>query len=745
MKHFFLFMTFLLPYSSEAQVVERFDGPELTTANPWRDQAGIFVVDNGFLHLDGSGREGTFPCTLPIPYAATMQWTMDVGMNFLPSSSNYIRVYVYATQAGSAQQIYLLRIGYTDKNLSFCRLKGGKMIPLIVGEKGQWGSLGFSARIRLTLEENRKWTLYLSWDGTHFEKLGEYEEALPESALRTEGLLNLTCICKSKSMKNRYYTFDNIEVLSGSLSETPLDPLEPEIPEEPDVPELPEEPEVPVEPEEPETPDSGDEVPDLPAYPDEKEPDTSYEPGAILINEVMADPKGLTALPETEYVELYNASSMVISLADWTLIYRDKTMVVLPDLLLAPGQYALLYREGREVRVEAGAIELPLPKFPSALANTGNTLRLEDPRGVVIDDIAYEKAKRGVSWERDATGWHLSTDSRGGTPGAANSIAEKEPEKEPEDGGKEPTLPEEPVNPDLPQEPDTPDRQPEEPIQPDADGSAVAPGELLFNELLPNPFVGGSEYIELYNASGRTLSLQGLLLSTRKSDGTLSTRYSLASVGEVAAGGYLLLSKQLEGVEPFYLIRNPSALHELKLPILANTVSTLVLYRSGDGTVIDEVNYSVKWHASSVKNEKGVALERIRMDHPTQDATNWSSATEASGFGTPGYRNSQAGREDEHRPVGIEPPRYLPETGEYTIAYYLNEAGYNCRAWLFDTLGRHVAEIANHELIGSSGELHWNGMTGDGRRLQPGLYILYVVLYHPDGMSKQFKKAFLVH
>ena len=53
----------------------------------------------------------------------------------------------------------------------------------------------------------------------------------------------------------------------------------------------------------------------------------------------------------------------------------------------------------------------------------------------------------------------------------------------------------------------------------------IQPGEIIINELLPDPYVGGSEYIELYNRSEHSLSLSALSVAIRKSDGTLSTRY----------------------------------------------------------------------------------------------------------------------------------------------------------------------------------------------------------------------------
>jgi hypothetical protein len=281
---------------------------------------------------------------------------------------------------------------------------------------------------------------------------------------------------------------------------------------------------------------------------------------------------------------------------------------------------------------------------------------------------------------------------------------------------------------------------PEEPTEPDAE-----PGELIFNELLPNPYAGGSEYIELYNRSRRRLSLHGLAIAIRKPDGSLNTHYPLSGVNAVVEeGGYVLLSKDLEGVRPFYFLSSPDVLYELKLPVLANTSATLVLFRETDGVVIDEVSYSSKWHATSIKDQKGIALERIDPDAPTQETANWTSATANVRYGTPGYQNSQYKKEDNPA-TSIEPPVLAPD-GLYHIRYQLDLPNYHCRAYVYDMSGRRVAEIANHQLLGLEGELIWNGKGAGGIHLLTGLYLIYIEIYNPGGgQSIQYKKPFLIH
>ena len=475
---------------------------------------------------------------------------------------------------------------------------------------------------------------------------------------------------------------------------------------------------------------SNNETPITPEEPEEPAP--TYTTGCIWINEVMADPNGLVALPQTEYVELHNRSDQRINLENWQFIYGDKP-TLLTDYKLPAQGYVVLYRSGREIKVDAQGGALPLEKFPSALLNAGKTLSLVDPTGQVIDQITYEKAKAGIAWERSATGLYLSTDPRGGTPGATNSAPKSPTPDEPTD----PEMPDEPTTPDTPE---TPDNN-ETPIE----ASSVQPGEIILNELLPAPFAEGSEYIELYNRSQQTLSLTGLALATRKADGSISTLYPLSTITTpLEPGGYVLLSKLLSGVEAFYLISAPQALHEVKLPVLANNGATVVLLRLTDLTVIDEVSYSPKWHDSAIKDPKGVALERLDPDKPTQDATNWHSAAASAGYGTPGYRNSQQLLPSSTQ-NGFERPYWSDSERSYLLRYQLADAGYRCRIWVFDTMGRRIAEIANLSTLATEGTLRWDGIGYDGSRPKPGIYIFYAELFLPNGTTHTQREVFLIH
>ena len=280
-------------------------------------------------------------------------------------------------------------------------------------------------------------------------------------------------------------------------------------------------------------------------------------------------------------------------------------------------------------------------------------------------------------------------------------------------------------------------------------GISPEPFDIVISEILPEPFAGGSEYIELFNRSDKSLSLQDVAISTRKSDGSLNTTYSLSDYPDnFEPGEYLLLTKSLEGVSGFYEM--PVTLHalECKLPVLANGGASLVLYRRSDQETIDEVHYSSSWHDPSVKDKKGVALERINLNGESQTSSNWTSAASASGKGTPGKENSQisAYPSEENATANEEITRLsLQPSGEYTLNYTLPQPGYHAKGWIFDIQGRKMATFIDNESLGTTGIIRWDGLGSNGKRLPNGVYIQYIEMWNAEGKTIRHKSAFLVH
>ena len=213
MKQLFFFFVLLLPFCVQAQISEPFDGPEITSANPWKVGEG-FHLSGGRLSFDGSGQKGWKSCALPIRYTPDMQWTFDVDLAFRSSNLNNARIYVYAT-AKPSDVAFFVQVGHNDHSVSFYEYRGTNTPERVIrGREGLLGDGASSVRVRLTLERNRLWTLYTSTDKRHFVKEGEVEIPLPADDIRPGGFFHLACFYKAISLTGMVFSFDNVEISS---------------------------------------------------------------------------------------------------------------------------------------------------------------------------------------------------------------------------------------------------------------------------------------------------------------------------------------------------------------------------------------------------------------------------------------------------------------------------------------------------------------------------------------------------
>ena len=153
------------------------------------------------------------------------------------------------------------------------------------------------------------------------------------------------------------------------------------------------------------------------------------KPGDLVLNEFLYDEP--SADTPGEFVELYNRSDRTFDLRDFTLNddTGDDEPIATEPVLIGPGEYVVLVEDGS--LFEAVFPGVPFVDQPSwsALNNTGDQIILKY-QGTVIDQLAYTAAWGGidVSLERkDPDGpsvranFAVTTDPRGGTPGAQNS------------------------------------------------------------------------------------------------------------------------------------------------------------------------------------------------------------------------------------------------------------------------------------------------------------------------------------
>jgi len=171
---------------------------------------------------------------------------------------------------------------------------------------------------------------------------------------------------------------------------------------------------------------------------------------SLVISEIMADPHPVVALPDAEYLEIFNRGPSPVSLAGYRLLFGDNPKILAPrrdsthpDGVLEPGKYIIICDEQDEPAFISKGQTLPVNHMP-AIINTGETLVLESPSGKVIHSVSFTdkwyrspgKADGGWSLEMidpdnpcgHAGNWSESKNPTGGTPGYINSVNAENPD-----------------------------------------------------------------------------------------------------------------------------------------------------------------------------------------------------------------------------------------------------------------------------------------------------------------------------
>ena len=272
-------------------------------------------------------------------------------------------------------------------------------------------------------------------------------------------------------------------------------------------------------------------------------------------------------------------------------------------------------------------------------------------------------------------------------------------------------------------------------------------GSILINEVLFNPFSGGTDFVELVNVSEQTIPVQRLKLATRDDALSLKQIYPVSTEKRyLRPGEFLVCTKDPTLVASQYITNNPASFCAMKsLPSYSDDAGTVVLLNDSLD-VLDEFNYSAKMHSPFLADEEGVSLERISLEKPTSDRSNWASAAASVGFATPGLPNSQAGSETEIQDeITPEPKAFSPNgdgfNDELEIKFKLSKPNYIANVRIFDAVGRQVRFLVKNQSLAQEGSWTWNGKSESGQKLNIGVYIILVEIFDTDGHTKAFKKT----
>lgn len=540
----------------------------------------------------------------------------------------------------------------------------------------------------------------------------------------------------------------------------------------------------------------------------------------VVIDEILADPNPAVNLPDAEFIELKNTSGKDINLNGWKLTSLSTGSKSFPSYLLSADSFVIITASSNSDLFAPFGKVIGISSFP-ALDNSGTTLSLISKEGVTIHSVSYDNTwfqndvKSSGGWSVEmidthnpctgANNWKASTDIRGGTPGAKNSVDANNPDNiapallraaavdsihvvltfsEPVDSAKAAVT----ANYNISDGISTPvDAVAIFPVFNKVQLTLAAPllkskvytitadnisdcsGNLIqavktvrvglpvvidsfdiaVNEILFNPKPNSVDYIELYNRSNKIFNLKDVYIAGRSGANALSGLSQLTTDNILLfPGDFFVVSENSSIVKQNFTAKNPDNFIDAAMPSFPDEEGVVVLLNA-QGQIIDELHYSFDWHFALIDNKEGIALERIDYNKPTQNKENWTSAASTAGFGTPSYQNSQFRTDVSVKgDLTVTPKTFSPDNDGFddftTINYQMSELGYVANITIFDAAGRPVKALAKNVTLASTGSFRWDGLNDKFIKVPTGIYVIYTEVFNLNGKKKSFKNTVIV-
>jgi Lamin Tail Domain/Bacterial Ig-like domain len=274
--------------------------------------------------------------------------------------------------------------------------------------------------------------------------------------------------------------------------------------------------------------------------------------------------------------------------------------------------------------------------------------------------------------------------------------------------------------------------------------------DIIINEILFNPKTNGTDYVEIYNRSNKIIDLKQIYLANRNTAGVISNIKPLSADSYLFfPQDFIVVTEDAEIIKRDFITKNMQAFITVAAMPSYNDDEGNAIILNTQADIVDELQYSEKWHFKLIDNREGVALERIDYNAATQQQDNWHSAATSVGYGTPTYKNSQYKINDVVKAsVHISPEIVSPDndgTDDFaTVHYSFASAGYVANITVFDAGGRVVRFLQRNALCGITGNFRWDGLGEKDQKLPVGIYIIYTEIFNKEGKKKQFKNSIVL-
>ena len=482
MKQFILFVCVLTHFCLYSQVTDDFSDGDFTSNPTWTGTDADFIVNaSNELQLNNTIAATSYLSTAhALASLDDKEWHFTVRQTFAPSSSNYGRVYLTASNADLTTDPdgFYLRFGDAGSldAVRLFKVQTGVHTELFAGTAGQIAN-SFSMGVKVIRDNTGLWEVYLDpTGGTAYALEGSVTDATP--LLGTHfGVYDVYTLSNS----TKFY-YDNFYVGDEVVDLTPPTLLSVNVIDASNIDLVFDEALQPLSANDANNYDIQPFLTANGAVLDGVNPaivhlalsnpltnGNSYTvfaynmedlngnanpsqnllfsyliaetpaAGDVVINEFFCDPSPVIGLPEAEFVEIYNKSTKTFNVQDWQLGDASSNGTI-QDAWLMPGEYLVLTTTAY---VDSFSNAVAVTSFPS-LNNSGDNIIIRSDLGVELDSISYTidwyhdpaKEAGGYSIERinpndpctDISDWSASISNTGGTPGAQNSVYDTTPD-----------------------------------------------------------------------------------------------------------------------------------------------------------------------------------------------------------------------------------------------------------------------------------------------------------------------------
>jgi len=763
LNYLLVLVLFMLDLYSEGQVSDNFTDGNFTQNPDWTGDTGKFEINSvKQLHLQTSGTGQAILAT-PNGMINNCEWLFWISLSFNTSTNNYARVYLVSDNEDLKGSLngYFLQIGGSNDSVSFFRQSGNQVIKLFTAEQSCTNSSSNVLRFKMIHDSAENWTLYAdNSGGSDFVKEG----FCSDTNFHTTSWFGVYCQFTSSNSAKFY--FDDFYVgtvkTDTSYQARAQDIIIDEIMADP-------------------TPSNGlpeseyVELYNRTLFPvDLNGWSFKYGSSEKTFPPVIIFPHEYLILTGDSLLNSYGtcvnifSSNSALSNEGTTLILKNASGKIIHSVAYSSDWYQNPLKEN-------GGWSLEM-------------IDLENPCGCQLN-------------------WKASINTKGGTPGSINSVNASNPDD------IQPYIKRAGINSDstilvefsepmdslslndlnqwvLDKEGFTPikvspippgyfsayltlhrslekhiiyylsfrDNLPEDCAGNSLDTTravrvglpdSISPGDIVINEILPNPETSGEKFMELYNRSEKVLDLHELAVGLYDSIQNTATDLKPVSENGILSfpGDYSVLTKDPDDIQKRYYCPDPDAFLQMSsMPSISSDKGSVVLARNNDGTIIDRITYSKELYSDLLTTTDGVSLERINPSLASLDATNWHSASESCGFATPGYRNSEFLNMGSGKDIiSLSPSVFTPDNDGkddvLVISFTSDEPGYLADISIFDASGHLVRSLVQNRLLSTKDAVMWDGRDDKNLRSPLGIYILIIDLFTPEGKAYHLKKT----